>query len=43
MLLVPLIGPFSISVPDETFQDSALKKLYGEQWSLTKDDWPQQG
>jgi 2-polyprenyl-6-methoxyphenol hydroxylase-like FAD-dependent oxidoreductase len=39
-LLVPFIGPFG--VPDETFEDSAIKRLFGDQWSLTEDGWCQQ-
>ena len=39
-LLVPFFGPFG--VPDETFQDAAVKKLFGGQWSLSEDGWCQQ-
>jgi hypothetical protein len=38
-LLVPFIGPFG--VPDETFEDAAVKKLLGDQWSLSEDGWCQ--
>jgi menaquinone-9 beta-reductase len=36
-LQVNLKGPFG--VPDETFEDAAVKALLGEQWSLTNDGW----
>lgn len=39
-LMVPLVGPFG--VPDETFEEPALKNLFGEQWSMTEDGWFQQ-
>ena len=39
-LLVPFVGPYS--VPDETFEEPAVRKLFGEQWSLTPDGWFQQ-
>jgi menaquinone-9 beta-reductase len=38
-LLVPFLGPFG--VPDETFDEPAVKKLLGDQWSLTEDGWCQ--
>jgi menaquinone-9 beta-reductase len=38
-LLVPFIGPFG--VPDETFEDAAVKKLLGDQRSLSEDGWCQ--
>jgi menaquinone-9 beta-reductase len=39
-LLVPFFGPYG--VPEETFQEPAIKRLLGEQWSLTEDGWCQQ-
>jgi len=39
-LMVPFLGPFG--VPDETFEEPALKKLFGDEWSLTKDGRLQQ-
>ena len=37
-LLVPLLGPFN--VPDEVFEEAALRQLYGGHWSLSEDGWP---
>jgi hypothetical protein len=34
---VNLKGP--LGVPDETFEDAAVKALLGEQWLLTNDGW----
>jgi len=39
-LMVPFLGPFG--VPDETFEEPAIRKLFGDDWSLTKDGWLQQ-
>jgi 2-polyprenyl-6-methoxyphenol hydroxylase-like FAD-dependent oxidoreductase len=33
------MGPFA--VPDEAFGEPTLKKLFGEQWSMTSDGWLQ--
>ena len=30
-------GPFA--VPDEVFSERTLKKLFGEQWSITPEGW----
>jgi 2-polyprenyl-6-methoxyphenol hydroxylase-like FAD-dependent oxidoreductase len=39
-LLAPFVGPFAL--PPETFEEPALKRLYGEQWVLTADGWPRE-
>ena len=36
-LLVPFIGPFG--VPDATFEEPAVRRLLGDQWSVTEDGW----
>jgi choline dehydrogenase-like flavoprotein len=36
-LIVPFVGPFG--TPAETFEEPAVRRLFGDDWSLSEDGW----